>query len=124
MKPILVVDDHPDTRACVSELLRGEGYAVVEAENGKVAFELMQAGGCEPCLIILDLEMPIMTGREFLARIGDDRRRIPVLVTTGSAVRLEELMSSNVVGLLRKPYGWDRLLAGIASLGCPRFEER
>lgn len=125
---ILLVDDHSDTREFVSELLRTEGYVVVEAENGNVALELLLADAThEPLLIILDLEMPVMTGWEFLARVSDDRRlsRIPVLVTSGSTIHPEELRTSNIAGFLRKPYAVDHLLLKIAAIGsCASVEER
>lgn len=117
---VLVVDDHTDTREFVCELLRAEGYVVAEAENGKVALELLVARvEDEPCLIILDLEMPVMTGWELLVVIRDHHRlsQIPVLVTSGSKIRLDELPRSSVVGFLRKPYGLDELLARVAFFG-------
>lgn len=120
---VLVVDDHTDTREFVCELLRTEGYAVSEAENGKVALELLVAQAERvPCLIILDLEMPVLTGWEFLVVIRDHHRlsHIPVLVTSGSKVRLDELPRSSVVGFLRKPYALDELLAKVVAFGRPR----
>lgn len=117
---VLVVDDHTDTREFVCELLRAEDYAVAEAENGKVALEFLVAQvEHEPSLIILDLEMPVMTGWELLVVIRDHHRlsHIPVLVTSGSKIRLDELPRSSVVGFLRKPYGLDELLAKLAAFG-------
>lgn len=117
---VLVVDDHTDTREFVCELLRAEGYAVAEAENGKVALAFLVAEvEREPCLIILDLEMPVMTGWELLVVIRDHHRlsQIPVLVTSGSKIRLDELPRSSVVGFLRKPYALDELLAKVAFFG-------
>jgi CheY-like chemotaxis protein len=117
---VLVVDDHTDTREFVCELLRSEGYSVADAENGEIALELLVADfEREPCLIILDLEMPVMTGWEFLVVIRDHHRlsHIPVLITSGSKVRLDELPRSSVVGFLRKPYALDEFLAKVASFG-------
>lgn len=118
---VLVVDDHIDTRAFVCKLLRSEGYSVADAENGKVALELLVAHAEHPpCVVILDLEMPVMTGWEFLARIRTDLRLslIPVLVTSGSRVCLAEL--AGAAGLLRKPYALDELLTHVVALGRPR----
>lgn len=67
-KPVLVVDDHEDTREMVATMLTDSGFDVVQAANGKEAIDLLvSAGQVEPCLIVLDLEMPVMTGWEFLA---------------------------------------------------------
>lgn len=116
---VLVVDDHADTREFVTEFLRTEGYAVSEAENGRVALELLAADAEHvPALIILDLEMPVMTGWEFLSRIQGYRHlsRIPVLVTSGSHAFMEGLSSYEVAGFLRKPYGLDELVLRVATL--------
>jgi CheY-like chemotaxis protein len=118
---VLVVDDHTDTREFVCELLRTEGYAVFEAENGKAALELLVADvEREPCLIILDLEMPVMTGWEFLVLIRNYHRlcRIPVLVTSGSLVHQGEL-PAGILGFLRKPYELDELLTAIVAVTRP-----
>jgi CheY-like chemotaxis protein len=120
MKPIgyvLVVDDHADTREFVSELLRTEGYLVSEAENGRVALELLIADAEHvPCLIILDLEMPVMTGWEFLGLIRNYHRlsRIPVLVTSGSGVH-QDALPTGIAGFLRKPYSLEELLASVVA---------
>jgi CheY-like chemotaxis protein len=121
---VLVVDDQCDTRELVSELIRAEGYLVLEAENGKVALELLVADAeHEPSLIILDLEMPVMTGWEFLSIVRNDSRLscIPVLVTSGSCAYLHERALSTSVGFLRKPYAVEALLAKISlySRRCP-----
>jgi CheY-like chemotaxis protein len=115
---VLVVDDHADTREFVTEFLRTEGYAVSEAENGRVALELLVADAEHvPSLIILDLEMPVMTGWEFLSLIRRQDRlsRIPVLVTSGSHAYSDEL--SGIAGFLRKPYGLNELLMTVGALG-------
>lgn len=115
---ILVVDDDTDTRAFLSELLRTEGYVVSEAENGKVALELLVARKMLPGLIILDLEMPVMTAWEFLARVRNYHRLsgIPVLVTSGSYACVEEVSSREVAGFLSQPYGLDDLALRVATL--------
>jgi c-di-GMP phosphodiesterase len=123
---VLVVEDHTDTREHVCELLRIAGYEVLEAANGSVALELLVAHvERQPCLIILDLEMPVMTGWEFLSLIRNYHRlsRIPVLVTSGSDACLDELSRSGVVGFLRKPYALDELLTHVVALGRPRSLE-
>jgi CheY-like chemotaxis protein len=114
---VLVVDDHADTREVVCELLRAEGYAVLEAENGRVALELLIAHVERvPYLLILDLEMPIMSGWELLLRLRSDHhlQRIPVLVTSAYPTRLNEL--SGVAGFLQKPFGPDELLRTMAAV--------
>jgi CheY-like chemotaxis protein len=86
-KPILIVDDDDDNRGLLSALLSEIGYSVVEAKNGSRALDLLVSERqIEPCLIVLDLHMPEMSGREFLAVVCSYVRlsRIPVIVLTAS----------------------------------------
>src|SRR5436190_871334 len=61
---ILLVDDHRDAREAMAELLRQEGFAVALAANGREALAILYTG-LRPCLIIMDLMMPVMNGFEF-----------------------------------------------------------
>jgi CheY-like chemotaxis protein len=62
---VLVVDDDRDIRDSLVELLVDHGYRALGASNGREALELLRSGGDQPCLILLDLMMPVMDGREF-----------------------------------------------------------
>src|SRR5436190_16847988 len=81
---ILVVDDQIDLRDAIAVLLEVEGYAVVDAENGREALKYLQ-NGTNVAAIVLDLMMPVMDGWQFL----EERRRnaawlrIPTIVVTG-----------------------------------------
>jgi CheY-like chemotaxis protein len=61
---ILVVDDDTDIRDGMQLMLEGEGYLVATANNGREALALLSAG-MRPCVIVMDLEMPVMNGVEF-----------------------------------------------------------
>jgi two-component system cell cycle response regulator DivK len=63
-RPVLVVEDHDDTREMVQEFLQLNGYAVVAARNGAEALALL--GRAAPCVILLDLTMPVMDGPTFV----------------------------------------------------------
>ena len=72
-KLLLVVDDDSSVRESMSALLDANGYSVQQAENGQRALELLKKMPHLPCLIVLDLAMPVMDGRGFLklrAEIG------------------------------------------------------
>jgi CheY-like chemotaxis protein len=62
---VIVVDDQALFRRSVQDRLRSDGYDVVSAENGIEALELLQVAP-GPCVVLLDLMMPVMNGVEFL----------------------------------------------------------
>ena len=110
--PVLVIEDHDDTRAMVAALLTAEGFTVVTAENGQRGLEqLMEV---RPCLILLDLMMPIMTGWEFrraqLSLADSKLAAVPVLLLTAvpEAERVAEQLDA--VDLIPKPVDFDQLI--------------
>ena len=80
---ILVVDDERDLRDSLCEALQLEGYKTVCAENGLAALAYL-ATGARPCVILLDLMMPLMDGWTFRQEMLKDASlaRIPVIVMT------------------------------------------
>jgi CheY-like chemotaxis protein len=62
---ILVVDDDPDIRESLREVLEDEGYAVTCVSNGREALDHLQKTAARPCVILLDLMMPVMDGWTF-----------------------------------------------------------
>lgn len=79
--PILLVEDNLDVLDVTRILLEAEGYAVATAVNGADALALLR-GGLRPCLIVLDLSMPVMDGWEFRdeQRADPELRAIPTIV--------------------------------------------
>jgi CheY-like chemotaxis protein len=109
-KLVLVVDDDADSRDSVSHSLDLSGYSAVQAENGQSAFEILKTMLHLPCLILLDLAMPIMDGREFLRLRARDRILfdIPVVVVSGSLLAGGAL--EGVAAYLCKPVNIARLI--------------
>jgi hypothetical protein len=89
---VLVVEDDPATRSLLRRSLEGEGWAVVEAENGRVGLEALAR--TRPALILLDLMMPEMDGFQFVTELrrSEAGRAIPVVVLTAKDVTAEERM--------------------------------
>jgi len=79
---ILIVDDEVDMRDSLSELLSREGYSVQEAENGKVALELMGSNKFD--LIVSDILMPEMDGVALLKKVKESDSEAVVILITGS----------------------------------------
>ena len=118
-RPVLVVDDEPDIRTFVRLALEDEGYGVVTAANGAEALEVLRA--TNPSLILLDLRMPGMDGREFVAAYRERESHAaspPVPIILVSASRLPEVDPEEfgADGVLHKPFDVDRLLESVARL--------
>jgi DNA-binding response OmpR family regulator len=114
--PVLVVEDDGDSRAAICSMLSLEGYSVVQVADGKQALDLLVSEGQErPCLIVLDLGMPVMSGWEFLAIARNYARlaSIPVLVTSGRQDHPEALKHGAIIGRLHKPLNFQTLLATV-----------
>lgn len=87
-KSIMIVDDEPDLRNTLKDLLEIYGYSVVTASNGKEALDLLRTEDA-PCLLLLDLMMPVMNGWEFLEAFKTTRRaeadEFPIVVISAAA---------------------------------------
>ncbi len=106
-KTVLVVDDDRDVRDSVVQLLRDAGYHVEQAADGREALMLLDSMRPEPCLVLLDMMMPVMNGEEVLAALAESGRlaALPVVICSGHADR-----AHGVRRLLRKPVSADVLL--------------
>jgi CheY-like chemotaxis protein len=113
---VLVVDDDDAIRETVSEILADEGYAVRSAANGDQALHLIRTT-TPPCLILLDLMMPVMNGWQFAAvAVADpDLARVPICVMTASD--MAQVAPTGVVEVARKPLHLDHLLRMVARFG-------
>lgn len=88
MNKVLLVEDDRDIREALTELLEDAGYAVLTANNGAEALDVLDRAGSgeRPGLILLDLVMPTMDGVEFLERVKSTAHAaIPVVVLSASA---------------------------------------
>lgn len=109
--PVLVVDDDPDNRALVGHLLSSEGYAVATARDGREA--LKHLADLQPAVIVLDLEMPVMDGRNFRQhqlQLAAPLRSIPVIVYSGSDEAEKLTDELQALACLPKPIPDFRLL--------------
>lgn len=110
-KCILLVDDDDGIRSVVGEILREEGFHVVCACNGMEALALLRSG-VRPCVILLDLMMPLLNGWEFLQLIkqAPDLAQIPVVILSGIDNLEARAASLGARVILRKPVELDALL--------------
>lgn len=103
---ILLVEDDEEIRGALAELLMQDGYPIVEARNGREALRVL-GGGVAPSLILLDLNMPVMSGHEFLAAIAGDEDTPPIVVLTAGSdpIAHPELVQARI----QKPIDLDAL---------------
>ena len=110
--PILVVDDDPDLREALGELLGEVGYDARLCENGRKALELLRRGD-RPRLILLDLMMPEMNGWQFREEQLKDEalRDIPVVVMTASRGFAKDAIPAQEI--LYKPVGLGEIIEAV-----------
>ncbi|MBM9511654.1 sigma-54 dependent transcriptional regulator [Desulfogranum marinum] len=113
MYTILVVDDEPNYQIVLSELLRDEGYEVFTADSGLTGLPIVHEADLD--LVISDMKMPGMDGIEFLAKIKEYNRELPVILLTAFAeVEMAvEAMRLGAFTYLAKPFSNEQLLAGV-----------
>jgi CheY-like chemotaxis protein len=117
-KKILIVDDVPHNRAMLIEALQPLGFDVFDAKNGVECLEMLD--GVRPDLIVMDVMMPVMDGREATRRI---RRMptfaaIPIIIVTASASREDEAknLEAGANAFIPKPIEHGLLLKIIGDL--------
>jgi CheY-like chemotaxis protein len=113
---VLVVEDDVTIRTLIAEALEGEGYDVVTASNGAEA--LMMLVLLKPDAILLDLMMPVMDGRAFLAARRQDPRdaAIPVLILSAAHDLGALAPELGARACMAKPFDLDVLLAVVEHL--------
>ena len=110
---VLVVDDYADARETIRELLEQNGHPVIEASNGQQALNLLVSQSTPRIgLIVLDLQMPVMDGWQFLKLLGNYvlLASIPVLVVSAHAGQLKPSAQNHILGCLQQPYDANELL--------------
>jgi CheY-like chemotaxis protein len=114
-KVVLTVDDSKVVRTLVGRYLKPFGVGIIEAENGQIG--LTKARECQPQLILLDYNMPVMDGYKTLEALTQDPilRQIPVIMLTTEAVA-ETVMKLVKLGLknyITKPFSRQDLIKKI-----------
>jgi two-component system, cell cycle response regulator DivK len=114
-KRILVVEDQPDNRQIIRDMLASTEYEITEAENGEEALTAISKQ--RPDLILMDIQLPIMDGYEATRRIKADAslRSIPIIAVTSYALSGEG-QKARAVGCddyVPKPYSPRELLTKI-----------
>jgi CheY-like chemotaxis protein len=103
---ILLVDDEQVMRTCGEVILSDYGYSILLAENGKHALEVLKEKEQKIDLVILDMIMPEMNGRDCFFHIKEDYPHIPVILASGFTRNddLQELRQCGLAGFIQKPF--------------------
>jgi len=113
---VLIVEDERDEREALSAWLVDQGFATFQARNGEEALDFLHAGR-RPALILLDIKMPVMDGKEFLRQMAEEEAiaGIPVTILTASATMDELPFRRKDAGFFLKPVDHERLLKTVRS---------
>src|SRR3954463_13045251 len=111
-KKILLVDDDVDDLQLITEslMMHDPTLKIVEARNGKEALNFLNSAIYLPSLIILDINMPVMDGKETLLALKDNEKfkEIPIVMFTTSSNDMDRIYFRRLkVEMLTKPYTID-----------------
>lgn len=109
MATILLVEDNDDVRDMMAVALQLEGHTVRTAANGRDALERLRFES-RPCLILMDLMMPVMNGWELRKALAADTALADIPVVVVSAVTAEIAQRLSASDYVPKPVDIDRLL--------------
>ncbi len=109
-RTLLVVEDEPLVRMLTTFLLRESGFDVLEAGNGGEALEVL-ANGQQVDLVLTDVRMPVMDGRELSLRLGSSHPGLPILFLSGETDPDGEALRG--ARCLKKPLTPQELVAAI-----------
>ena len=110
---VLVVEDEDHIRQIIKYNLELEGFKIQEAENGKVALEMLRSMEEKPKVVLSDRMMPEMDGIELLEAIREDYEleKIPVIMLTAKATigDIEDAFDAKADGYITKPFDPEKL---------------
>jgi CheY-like chemotaxis protein len=112
---VMVVEDDDDIRETMEQVLDDHDIPVMSAANGAIALAQLRAAAEPPCVILLDMMMPVMDGREFRTRQQADPAlaHIPVVVVSAHVTGDRAAAEMQADGYLKKPCDLATLLAEI-----------
>lgn len=107
-KLVVVIDDEPGFCETVKDILEDEGYAVEIAKDGRAGLDLLRSLPTRPCLLLLDLVMPVLDGNEVYREMQADPALAPIHVVIATS---DPSRAPSGLVVLAKPMSIDRLLA-------------
>jgi CheY-like chemotaxis protein len=103
---ILVAEDNPQVQGMIVRALEESGYSVIAAEDGSDAIVIYEQRGANIDLVILDMLMPHVGGRDCFYRIREIDPRAAILLMTGFTANgsIEDFLEEGAVGVITKPF--------------------
>ncbi len=114
-KTVMIVDDDPDIRDAFCAILEVEGYEVICVDNGQAALDHLVTGGETPCVIFLDLMMPVMDGWEFRTRQKKLHHYADIPVVVVTAAGRDRSSTIDAAEILEKPVSYEQIMRAIDS---------
>lgn len=116
---VLVVDADGDVAELLRFALGGDGYEVSTASNGREALDHLRSHA-QTCLIVLELQLPVMDGRQFRSAQLRDRSLawIPIVATSAAVDARSAARAIAASAFVPKPIDLDRLRAAVRRIGC------
>jgi CheY-like chemotaxis protein len=105
---VLVVDDDLAIRQAITMILESEDYQVATAADGAEALE--RIAELNPAVVLLDLQMPVLTGWDVMRRLREQGVTVPVVVMTAGYRAQAEAEANKAAGFLAKPFELDDVL--------------
>ena len=119
MKSCLIVDDSKVVRMVARKIIEGLNFAIEEADNGQTAMDQCQKR--MPDAILLDWNMPVMSGAEFLERLrqmkNGDHPKVIFCTTENNAAHLQRAISAGADEYIMKPFDSEILAAKFRQIG-------
>lgn len=117
---VIVADDSRVMRSIIEKVVQSIGHEAIHASNGQEVLDLLDRRGPEIDLVLLDWNMPVMSGFEVLSRMQGKKnfRRIPVLMvsTESEEAKKEEALNEGARGYLSKPFTSEELVSEIQNV--------
>ena len=118
MNHVLVVDDDPEIRAVVADVLTMEECRVETARDGAEALARIEAA--TPCVVLLDMRMPVMDGWQVAAQLRERGLELPIVVMTAAHDARAWAEEIGADAVLAKPFELDELVATVTRFApCP-----
>jgi two-component system, OmpR family, response regulator len=113
---ILIIDDEQSIQEFLTLALEDEGYMVQTASNGLEALD--KVAQHHTCLILLDMQMPVMDGWEFLEQYCEVTKHAPIIAFSASPHKVDTFSCASE--FIAKPFNLDQLLGAVAKYVVPR----